>query len=82
VALVARAWIAEEPGGPRLADTGDMRAEETVAVDLGEPGGTPAADPRAGAFHRADALRAAARRLGRGLARRVAGLPASSDDPR
>ena len=37
-------------------------------------------DPRASAFHDADALRAAARRLGRRLGDRVTGQPASSDD--
>jgi len=78
VALVARAWIATAPDAPPQSDTGDVRAEETVSAD--RDGATGSLDPRASAFHHADALRAAARRLGRQLARRVAGFPASSDD--
>jgi len=83
--IAARAWIARAPGAPPESDTGDLRAEETVAVDeTANPGadetasGTP--DPRASAFHAADALRAAARRLGRSLAYKVTGLPAASDE--
>lgn len=78
VALVARAWIASAPDAQPESDTGDMRAAENVAVD--EAPGTGALDPRADAFHRADALRAAGRRLGRQLARRVLGFPAASDE--
>jgi hypothetical protein len=48
----------------------------TIAVDESATG----PDPRASAFHEADALRAAARRLGRRLGYRVTGQPASSDD--
>jgi hypothetical protein len=94
VALVARAWVVASPGAEPESDTGDMRAEETIAVDTsGATGVSPASglpagggvlagapDPRASTFHHADALRAAARRLGRGLTRRVLGLPAASDD--
>jgi hypothetical protein len=92
VALVARAWVVPSPGAEPESDTGDMRAEETIAVDTtpiaspqsGAPAGggvlPGASDPRASTFHYADALRAAARRLGRGLTRRVLGLPAASDD--
>jgi hypothetical protein len=76
VGLLARAWVIAEAGAEPQAQTGDMRAEETVAVDEG-----PAApDPRASAFHHADALRAAARRLGHALGARVLGLPASSEE--
>ncbi len=78
VALVARAWIASSPEAPPESDTGDMRAAETIGVD--QVPGTRGPDPRANAFHRADALRAAARRLGRQLARRVLGFPAASDE--
>jgi hypothetical protein len=53
-----------------------MRAEEVITIDV--TGG--AVDPRASGFHYADALRAAARRLGRKLARRVLGLPAASEN--
>jgi hypothetical protein len=80
VALVARAWIATERDAPPQSDTGDVRAEETIAVDGSVQTGAP--DPRASVFHRADALRAAARRLGRQLARRLMGLPAAGDDGR
>jgi hypothetical protein len=75
VALVARAWIATAADTPPQNDTGDVRAEETIAVDRDIKS---APDPRASTFHHADALRAAARRLGRQLARRVMGFPASS----
>jgi hypothetical protein len=94
VALVARAWIAASPGAEPESDTGDMRAEETIAVDTGKatvlpsPGAPPpgggvlpgAPAPAASTFHYADALRAAARRLGHELTRRVLGLPAATDD--
>src|ERR1019366_8605647 len=60
----------------RASDTGDLRAAETIAVDEGPAG----PDPRASAFHEADALRAAARRLGRTLAYKVTGEPGASDD--
>ncbi|HEY1697390.1 MAG TPA: hypothetical protein VGG39_34750 [Polyangiaceae bacterium] len=77
VAMVARAWVEPAAGEEPVSDTGDVRAEETVAVDVraGQP------DPRADSFHHADALRAAARRLGHALALRVLGLPAASEDP-
>jgi len=76
VAVVARAWIVRAQGAEPVGDTGDMRAEETLAVDEGPV----APDPRASGFHHADALRAAARRLGRALGARVLGLPASSEE--
>jgi hypothetical protein len=71
VAVVARAWIARGPDAEPEADTGDMRAEVTVATD---------ATARAAGFHHADAVRAAARRLGHQLATRIMGLPAASED--
>lgn len=71
VAIVARAWIARGPDAQPEADTGDMRAEETIATDATARGST---------FHHADALRAAARRLGHQLAARIMGLPAASED--
>jgi hypothetical protein len=71
VALVARAWVVAAPGSSPQSDTGDLRAEDTIAVDTNAA--TGAQDLRASAFHRADALNAAARRLGRELARRIAG---------
>jgi hypothetical protein len=89
VAIVARAWVTAEDGAAPQADTGDMRAEETIAVDDVETGGvagtggtgvSASPDPRASAFHHADAARAAARRLGRKLGARVLGQPAASED--
>jgi hypothetical protein len=76
VGLAARAWIVRAAGAPPESDTGDLRAQMTIAVDESATG----PDPRASAFHEADALRAAARRLGRRLGYRVTGQPASSDD--
>jgi len=77
VGIVARAWVARAPEAPPERDTGDLRAQESISVD--ETGvGTP--DPRAGGFHGADALRAAARRLGQELAHKVRGEPAAGED--
>ncbi|HZU81645.1 MAG TPA: hypothetical protein VE987_01955 [Polyangiaceae bacterium] len=77
VSVLGRAWIARAAGSVPEHDTGDLRASEVIAVDLA--GGMP--DPRAGELHYTDALRAAARRLGGKLARKVTGQPAASDDP-
>ncbi len=33
VGLAARAWIVRAPGAPPESDTGDLRVEETIAVD-------------------------------------------------
>jgi hypothetical protein len=76
VGIAARAWIVRAPGAQPENDTGDMRAEETLTVD--EVAGVP--DPRASMFHQADALRAAARRLGQRLAYKVSGEPAANVD--
>ncbi len=79
IGLVARAWVARAAGAVPEQDTGDLRAQEVIAVDETN-GGAGMRDPRASAFHTADALRAAARRLGRKLARRLMGHPAASED--
>jgi hypothetical protein len=76
VGLAARAWIVRAEGAPPESDTGDLRTKESIAVDESATG----PDPRASAFHEADALRAAARRLGRRLGDKVTGQPGSSDD--
>jgi hypothetical protein len=76
VGVVARAWIVPESGAAAERDTGDLRAVEVISVD--RSGGV--LDPRAAGFHRADAVRAAARRLGGKLARRLMGQPAASED--
>jgi hypothetical protein len=75
-AILARAWITLAPGASAERDTGDLRAEDTVAVD--EEGAMP--DRRSTAFHDADALRASARRLGHKLARRLMGYPTTSEE--
>jgi hypothetical protein len=76
VGITARAWIVSAAGAAPERDTGDMRAEDTVAVDLA----SGMADPGVDALHHADALRAAARRLGRMLAQRLLGAPGPSED--
>ncbi len=76
VGIVGRAWIVPDTGAPPEHDTGDLRAEEVIAAD--QTGG--ASDPLSGEFHGADALRAAARRLGRKLARKLLGHPVASED--
>jgi hypothetical protein len=76
VGLAARAWIVRAAGAPPESDTGDMRAQVTITVDESATG----PDPRASALHEPDALRAAARRLGRRLAFKMSGQPGSSDD--
>jgi hypothetical protein len=76
LALVARAWITEEPGSASRRDTGDMRASEVATVDVMSGN----LDARGSGFHRRDALRAAARRLGQKLARKLMGKPAASDE--
>jgi hypothetical protein len=68
--VVARAWIVPTKDAPAERETGDVRTEETLAV---QP--SAAAD----ALAEADAARAAARRLGRKLALRVLGHPAASE---
>jgi hypothetical protein len=76
-AVAARAWVVTAAGGPPGRDTGDLSAREDVALDA--PLGS-STDLRATAFHDADALRAAARRLGKKLALRVTGQPAATED--
>jgi hypothetical protein len=76
VGMTARAWVVRAEGGPRERDTGDLRAAESVNID--ERAGS--ADPRADVFHVPEARRAAARRLGRAVARRILGLPVASEE--
>jgi hypothetical protein len=76
VGLTARAWIVRSAGAPPERDTGDIRAEETITVDMTAQ--TP--DPRAELFHLPEARRAAARRLGQKLAEKLLGLPAASEE--
>jgi hypothetical protein len=85
VAIVARAWIARAEGAPPESDSGDLRSQVVIAAEplpaMAPPDqAAAAAASRSNALHFADALRAAARRLGIQLARKVTGLPAASDD--
>ena len=73
VSLVARAWIVRAQGDAPESDTGDVRAEDVIAVD--ESGG--GLDLRASAFRESDALRAAGHRLGRALADKLTRAGAS-----
>jgi hypothetical protein len=71
VGVVGRAWVEEAPGAPPSRDTGDMRRAERFAS-----ASDPVTDTR-----RDDAtIAAAARRLGRALARRVLGYPEPADE--
>jgi hypothetical protein len=66
VTAVGRARVRRPGGGPAERETGDVEVSETVAR-AGSVGGAAVARDEAG--------RAAARRLGEALARRVLGLP-------
>jgi uncharacterized protein YfiM (DUF2279 family) len=72
----ARAWVVAEAGATPSRDTGDVWARDDVAFDLAGAG----VDLRGVAFRDEDALRAAARRLGRKLASKLIGDPAASED--
>jgi hypothetical protein len=80
-AVTARAWIVAASGAPPESDTGDVRGELVAALDVLGPGPGAPVDLRATVLHDADALRAAARRVGRTLARKLVGEPAATDDP-
>jgi hypothetical protein len=75
IAVTARAWIEPFSGAPPENDTGDLGVSEVIALDRAQG----VLDPRASAFHEADALRAAARRLGRKLARQLLGEPTAGE---
>ncbi len=70
VTVVGRAFV-ESAEGARERDTGDLRAVAVVGGQVDAPRALLATR---------DAARAAARLLGRRLARRALGLPAGSDD--
>jgi hypothetical protein len=69
--IVARAWLERSEGGPRERESGDLRTVEVAQVE---------SDARLEALRQDDASRAAARRLGERLARRVLGEPEAPDD--
>jgi len=71
VAVVGRAWVESQPDAPPERDTGDTRRSERIAVGQSAAGDS--------LFHD-EALRAAGRRLGRALAKRVLGEPEPADE--
>jgi hypothetical protein len=77
VGILARAWVVSDAGGQRVRDTGDIHADEVIAVDRIQG----VLDPRGAGFREADALRAAARRLGHKLASKLLGDAAASEEP-
>jgi hypothetical protein len=72
VAVVGRAWVEPGRGAVATRDTGDVRRVERYASE---------ADARIEAMRHDEAVRAAARELGRALARRVLGLPEPDVEP-
>jgi hypothetical protein len=71
IGVVGRAWVEERPGAPPSRDTGDMRRAERVAA---------AEDALRDGRRNEAAITAAARRLGRALARRILGYPEPADE--
>jgi len=71
VGVLARAWIERSEGGTRERETGDLRAVDVMQAET---------DATLEALHLDDTSRAAARRLGGRLARRVLGEPDAPDD--
>ena len=71
IGVLARAWVERVEGGPKERDTGDLRTVDVMQVE---------SDARLEALRQGDASRAAARRLGERLARRVLGEPEAPDD--
>ena len=72
VGVLGRAWVEQERGGPPRRDTGDMRRVESY-------GGGP--DAAVESTRHDEAVRAAARQLGRALARRILGEPEPDVEP-
>jgi hypothetical protein len=71
IGVLARAWVERAGGASKERDTGDLRTADVMQVE---------ADARLEALRLDDASRAAARRLGERLARRVLGEPDATDD--
>src|SRR5436190_1880915 len=71
VGVVARAWVERAPGGAHERETGDMRVVDVMQAE---------GDARLEGLRLDDTSRAAARRLGERLARRVLGEPDAPDD--
>ncbi len=72
VGVVARAWVEDAPGSAPSRDTGDLRRVERYATQI---------DPRTESLRNDEAVRAAARRAGAALARRVLGEPGPGIEP-
>jgi hypothetical protein len=88
VGLVARAWVVQTPGGEKTRDTGDVRVLVVVGTATSPTGGasavaSPPLSPSPAsidAFHHEDGVRAAGRRAGARLARRILGEPAPTSE--
>jgi len=72
IGVVGRAWILEGPRGQPTNDTGDLRRVEYVAQS---------SEPLTSSYAYGSAVRAAGRRLGEALARRILGGPEPGTDP-
>jgi hypothetical protein len=72
VGVTGRAWVEESAGGEPVRDSGDLRRVEWISS-----GPTSRDD----AVRHENALRVAARRLGRSLALRVLGAPEPAVEP-
>jgi hypothetical protein len=80
VGVVARAWLVRAAGGEHERDTGDVRVLLATSATTAA-GSTGSANPPAiDELHHLDALRAAGRRAGVRLARRILGQPAPESD--
>ncbi len=80
VGVVARAWLVREAGGAQERDTGDVRVLLDVGTTTASAATATASAAAVDAFHHDDALRAAGRRVGIRLARRILGQPAPEGD--
>ncbi len=76
VGVLARACLVRAKGGACERDTGDVRALDLAASDVGGGG----ASARVDAIHHDDALRSVARRVGARLALHVLGTPIAGDE--
>jgi hypothetical protein len=72
IAVVGRARLLEAPGAPPARDSGDLRRVEHFEAST---------DRRTEAVVRQQAVRSAARRLGRSLIRRILGEPEPENEP-
>jgi hypothetical protein len=80
VGVVARAWLVRGAGGEHERDTGDVRVLVAAGATQAAEATPSATAPAVDALRHEDALRAAGRRAGVRLARRILGEPAPADD--